>query len=244
MKDYKVKIYEYYLTNRVVGSVPYDLSDLDSRKPFYLDVIDKHFPNDRDIRVVDLGCGYGAFLHFMQQRGYGYAEGIDASVEMVDAAVKLGINGVRHGNVVRFLEEQPDESIDVLTAIDLIEHFTKEEIFDLVAHMHRVLKRGGRVITHQPNAEGVFGNAILYGDFTHEQAFTRGSMAQVFLGNGFASIRSFEDKPLRYSVKSRIRRLLWDGLVRPFYRFLIAVESGGSERESVLTKNFLSVVIK
>jgi SAM-dependent methyltransferase len=244
MKGYKAKIYEKYLTNRVVGSVPSGLFDLGSRKPFYMDVIDSHFPSDKDIKIVDLGCGYGAFLYFMRERGYSSVAGIDASFEMSDTAAKLGIHGVRHGNVFHFLEKQADESIDVITAIDLIEHFTKEELFDLVANMHRVLKTGGRVITHQPNAEGVFGNAILYGDFTHELAFTRGSIAQVFLGNGFSSIRSFEDKPLRYSVKSRIRRLLWDCLVRPFYRFLIAVESGGSERESVLTKNFLSVAIK
>ena len=244
MKDYKAKIYEYYLTHRVVGSVPSGLSGLDSRKPFYLDVIDNHFPVSRDIKVVDLGCGYGAFIHFMHQRGYGYAEGIDASVESVDVAEKLGIESVHHGDVVHFLEEQPDESIDVLTAIDLIEHFTKEELFDLVAQMHRVLKRGGRVIKHQPNAEGVFGNAIRYGDYTHEQAFTRGSIAQVFMSNGFESIRSFEDRPLRYSAKSRIRRILWDLLVKPFYIFLIGVESGGCDKSIILTKNFISVVIK
>lgn len=241
---YKSKIYENYLTNRVVGSFPSSLSDLGSRRPFYMDVIDNHFPNDKDIRIVDLGCGYGAFLYFMQERGYRFIEGIDASVEMVDAAVRLGIHGVQHDNVFGFLEKQPDESIDVITAIDLIEHFTKEELFVLVAHMHRVLKKGGRIITHQPNAEGVFGNAIRYGDFTHELAFTRGSIAQVFLSNDFSSLRSFEDKPLPHSVKSSIRRLLWDYLVRPFYRFLIAVESGGSEKESILTQNFLSVVIK
>lgn len=244
MKDYKVKIYEYYLTNRVVGSVPDDLSCLDSRKPFYLNLIDNHFPTDRNIRVVDLGCGYGAFLYFMQKRGYRHTKGIDASPEMVGAAEKLGINGVHHGNLVAFLKDQPDESVDVITAIDLIEHFTKEELFELVSLMHRVLKRGGRVITHQPNAEGIFGNDILYGDFTHEQAFTRGSMAQVFLGNGFTSLQSYEDKPLRYSLKSCIRRFLWDGLVRPFYRFLIAVESGEIGKESILTKNFLSVIFK
>jgi len=244
MKNYKTKIYENYLTNRLVSSIPSDLSSLNSRKPFYLNIIDNHFPIERDIKVVDLGCGYGAFLHFVQGRGYKDAEGIDVSVEMVEASRRLGIKGLIHGNVIRYLEEQPDESIDLITAIDLIEHFGKEELFVLVAQMHRVLKIGGRLITHQPNGEGVFGNAVLYGDFTHEQAFTRGSIAQVFLSNGFTSVQSFEDKPLRYSFMSRIRRLLWDGFVRPLYRFLISVECGGSEKESILTRNFLSVAIK
>jgi len=244
MQEYKAKIYEYYFTKRVGRSAPSDLSGLVSRKPFYQNVIDKHFPANRDARVVDLGCGYGAFLYFMHQSGYINAEGVDTSAEMVAVGEKLGIEGVCQEDVLQFLHRQPDESIDVLTAIDLIEHFPKDELFDLVNQLYRVLKKGGRVITHQPNAEGVFGNAILYGDFTHEQAFTRVSMAQIFLSNGFGAISSFEDKPLGYSLKSWIRRTLWGLLVRPFYLFLIVVESGGSDREIILTKNFLSVAVK
>jgi SAM-dependent methyltransferase len=244
VQDYKAKIYEYYFTKRVGRTAPASLVELEKRKPFYNNVIKNHFPADRESSVVDLGCGYGAFLHFMQQSGYFNTSGIDTSAEMVAEAEKLGINNVHQGNVVEFLRHQPDESIDVLTAIDLIEHFPKEELFDLVSQFQRVLKPGGRVITHQPNAEGVFGNAILYGDFTHEQAFTRVSIAQIFLRNGFTSISSFEDKPLRFSMKSRIRRLLWDWLVRPFYLFLVAVESGGSDKDIIFTKNFLSVAVK
>ena len=223
---------------------PSDLSGLVSRKPFYQNMIDIHFPVDKEVKVVDLGCGYGAFLYFINQNGYRNVSGIDTSVEMVEVAEKLGIESVVQGDVISFMEQQPDESIDVITAIDLIEHFTKEDLFYLVVQFHRVLKKGGRVITHQPNGEGVFGNSIRYGDFTHEQAFTRVSMAQIFLSNSFQSVRSFEDKPLSYSAKSWIRRMLWSFLVRPFYIFLIAVESGGSDKEILLTKSFTSVAIK
>jgi 2-polyprenyl-3-methyl-5-hydroxy-6-metoxy-1,4-benzoquinol methylase len=244
MQNYKAKIYEYYFTNRTGRVAPATLSGLASRSPFYQHVIDTHFPADKTATIVDLGSGYGAFLYFMHQSGYENAQGIDASAEMVDVSRELGIQGVTQGDVAHFLEEQPSDSIDVLTAIDLIEHIPKEELFALVAQFHRVLKKGGRVVCHQPNAEGLFGNAILYGDFTHEQAFTRVSMAQIFLSNEFDSIVSFEDKPLKYSAKSRARRILWNLLVRPFYLFLIAVESGGSDKEIILTKNFLSVAIK
>ena len=244
MKDYKKKIYDNYLSNRVVGTIPSDMSSLNSRKPFYLDVIKKHFPTNKEIKVLDLGCGYGAFLHFMRERGYRSAQGVDSSIEMVEAATKLGITEITHGDLFSFLKEKPDESIDVITAIDIIEHFTKSEIFDLVAEMKRVLKKGGRIISHQPNAEGVFGNAILYGDFTHEVSFTRNSMAQVFLGSGFSSLRSFEDKPLRYNFKSFICRVIWDVFIRPLYRFLVVVESKDFDKEIIFTKNFLSVIIK
>ena len=108
--------------------------------------------------------------------------------------------------------------------------------------MKRVLKKGGRIISHQPNAEGVFGNAILYGDFTHEVSFTRNSMAQVFLGSGFSSLRSFEDKPLRYNFKSFICRVIWDVFIL-IYNF----KGKGAKdfgKEIIFTKNFLSVIIK
>jgi hypothetical protein len=65
----------------------------------------------------------------------------------------------------------------------------------------------------------------------------------VFLSNGFESINSYEDKPIVHGVVSLLRRLIWDLLVRPFYLFLIAVESGG-DWDILLTKNFMSVAVK
>ena len=96
----------------------------------------------------------------------------------------------------------PSNSYDVITAIDIIEHFKKQDLFYLIKEIYRVLSFNGLLITHQPNADSPFVNSILYGDYTHEQAFTKQSMSQLILSNGFESLKSYEVKPLIHGVKS------------------------------------------
>lgn len=244
MVNYKQQIYQYYFSKRVNRDLPTSIQQLANRQPFYLNLIDKYFPKDKNLKIVELGCGYGAFLYFVENAGYQNIMGVDNSSEMVDAAKKLGINNVQEGDITEYLKKCSDKSIDVLLLIDVIEHFTKLELYELVGEFYRVLATGGKVICHQPNAEGLFGNAILYGDYTHEQAFTRVSMAQLFLSNGFSGVSSFEDKPLGHGIKRYLRKFIWTALLRPFYLFLIAVESGGSDKNIILTKNFCSVITK
>jgi cyclopropane fatty-acyl-phospholipid synthase-like methyltransferase len=56
--------------------------------------------------------------------------------------------------------------------MDVIEHLTRQELFDLLDSVYRVLAPGGVCLVHVPNAEGLYGMRIRYGDFTHELAFS------------------------------------------------------------------------
>ena len=239
MKNYRNKIYKYYSSNSGRSLAPQTVDGFSPRKPFFDKLINEHFPKSKDINILEIGCGYGAFGYFIQEAGYKNYIGIDGSEEQVEEAKRLGIN-IKLEN----LKNAKDNSLDLLIAIDVIEHFTKEELSDLVDEFYRVLKKDGTIITHQPNAESPFGNSIRYGDFTHELAFTRSSISQLFLSSGFSGIKSYEDKPIAHGLKSKIRRVLWDGLVRPLYKFLLIVESGGVDKDIVLTKNFLTIIKK
>ena len=91
----------------------------------------------------------------MHSAGFENARGVDTSFEMTEIANDLGISNIEQGNVFDYLKKLPDDSMDVVTAIDLFEHFGKSELFDLVTEIYRVLKNGGVLISHQPNAEGI-----------------------------------------------------------------------------------------
>jgi hypothetical protein len=79
----------------------------------------------------------------------------------------------------------------------------------LVDEVPRVLKPSGRWIIHMPNAESPFGSRILFGDYTHEQAFTRTSLGQLLRSSGFAREDCFEDSPVPHGLKSVLRTLGW-----------------------------------
>ena len=244
MLNYRKKIYRYYSSNSGRSLAPKDIDGLSPRAPFYTALINKFFPENKNIKILEIGCGYGAFQYFMNQAGYTDTEGIDTSEEQVSEAHRLGIQHVVQRDLVEYLQTLDDSTVDLLIAIDVIEHFNKEELSDLVDLFYRVLKKGGEIITHQPNAGSPFGGSIRYGDFTHELAFTPSSIAQLFLSSGFSEVHSYEDRPIVHGIKSALRLFLWDFVITPVYKFLWIVESGGIDKEMVFSKNFISVIKK
>ncbi len=177
----------------------------------------------------------------MKQAGYQQVQGIDVSAEQVALAHRLGIPEVQQDDLNSFLECTPMGSIDVVLLMDVLEHLTRQELFDTLDEVYRILKPGGRCIAHVPNAEGLFGMRIRYGDLTHEMAFTPKSAHQLFVTIGFGEVTSHEDRPVIHNLKSFVRRVIWDVLTLPF-RLLLTAETG--QTSFVLSQNMLIVADK
>ena len=244
MRSYRQKIYQYYSSDRIGELAPSTVKGFAPRQPYFNKIIREHFPANRQSSILELGCGHGAFLYFMHEEGYRNAVGIDGSEEQVKEAQRLGISGITKGDLVEYLSGCGEESLDLVIAFDVIEHFTKDELSLLVDNLYRALKKGGKFICHQPNSEGPFGNSIKDGDFTHETGFTRQSVAQLFLSSGFSSVQSYEDKPVVHGIKSLVRFVLWEFVIRQIYSFITLVETGAKNRSAIYSMNFLSVVMK
>lgn len=239
--DWKRRLYETYLSCSGV-SIPDDATDPASyfgdRAPYIRRFIKKYLPTDQSARIVDLGCGSGAYIHFLKEAGYGNVVGVDNSQEQVEAAHRLSITEVEHTPVRESLDNTPDNSVDIALVIDLLEHFTRADAFSLLEAIHRVLRPGGRCVAHVPNAEGVFGARIRYADLTHEQAFTRASCRQLFTSAGFSRLNCYGDKPPVHGLKSLSRRVIWELGTVP-YRLLFAAETG--ETDPILSQNLVAV---
>ena len=243
MFEYRTRVYNAYVTGRQKALAPDSLAGLKPRLPMLQKLVRQHFPPDVSAVILELGCGHGALIHVARQMGYRNLQGVDGSPEQVAAARRLGIDGVAQGDVMETLSRQPDGSLDCVVAFDLIEHFTKNELIGLVDEVCRVLKSGGRWIIHTPNAESPFGNRMIFGDFTHELAFTRTSLAQLLLSSGFSRVSCFEDQPVPHGVKSVARWALWK-VFRAFLRLYVAAETGDLGRDAIFSQNLLAVVIK
>ena len=149
-------------------------------------------------------------------------------------------DGVEDGDVLATLSAAGDQSYDVVVAFDLIEHFTKPELLSLIDEVYRILKPGGTLIIHVPNAEGPWGSIMRYWDFTHELAFTRNSLAQLLISSGFSQVACFEDTPVSHGMKSAIRALGWQ-MIRFGLLLRVAIETGSFDRKAVFTQNLLAV---
>lgn len=202
----------------------------------------KHFaallPADRQARIVDVGCGLGALVWWLQQRRYERVTGIDISDEQLAIARELGVRGVVKADLRSFLAEQP-ERFDVIILRDVVEHFPRREIVHILGLSRKALRPGGRVILQVPNAESPFFGRIRYGDFTHELAFSSTSVVQVLNMVGFDHIEVRPVPPVAETPRGRLRMPLWK-LVETFYKGLLFAELGrGGQR--IVTQDLIAV---
>jgi SAM-dependent methyltransferase len=235
--DWKSRFYAAYVSSgqaRDTGEAAEEL--FRPRKAFLNHIIATHLPQDRKARIVDLACGPGALLHFMEQAGYRNIAGVDVSEEQIAVAARLGISSASCATLEEFLAAQDEASVDAVLAIDILEHLTRPQVMEMLAAVRRVLKPGGRCIAHVPNSDGLFGMRIRYGDFTHELAFSPSSARQVFRVSGFREVRCFEDKPRVHGPVSLARRIIWDVGTLPS-RLLLAAESGATK--AILSQNMM-----
>src|SRR3989344_9125867 len=84
--------------------------------------------------VFDFGCGSGYLVGELQKMGYN-AYGIDFEKEAVDYGINFGIKNLTLGSGNRI--EYPEESFDLITAFDVLEHIENEK--PIIKELIRIL---------------------------------------------------------------------------------------------------------
>jgi SAM-dependent methyltransferase len=191
--------------------------------------------------ILDLGCGYGRLLLTLKHLGYRNLNGVDVSDEQVRLAGELGLPCVVRDDALSYLQGIPEGEVDVVFALDVLEHIPKESLLDLVSAVYRVLKPGGRFLIHVPNGQAIFSGSIVYGDLTHQTAFTHRSMGQLLRVCGFDQISCFEDRPIVHGPISLFRNLAWR-VIRLAFAFIYLVETSSSS--ILLSQNFMAMATK
>ena len=240
MKDYRYKIYENYETkfNRIIDNV-----DEKSIKSLYQHYKKKILPFLRDYNyqsnILELGCGPGYLINSLKQNGYRNVVGIDISKEQIAIAESKGYK-VFHADVFEFLRIEAT-SFEIIFALDFIEHFSKDELIEMLKLIYENLSDGGILVLRTPNGEGLFPNRIIYGDLTHQTIFNQNSLAQLLNYTGFDEFSFIENSPVPKNVKGIIRTILWQIIKRPL-NFVKIVETGAAQK--LWTQDFICVVKK
>lgn len=153
--------------------------------------IKPHLPADKNSRIVDLGCGLGHFLRFLQAFGYQNIIGVDASPECIDFCQKHKIPVVLNDFMIYL--KHTTENIDVIVMNDVLEHQSKDRLWQLLELVHTHLKDDGKLIIKVPNMSNpVLGLDSRYLDITHEIGFTASSIEQTLRLAGFSKVEVYE----------------------------------------------------
>jgi 2-polyprenyl-3-methyl-5-hydroxy-6-metoxy-1,4-benzoquinol methylase len=144
-------------------------------------------PPERTVRIVDVGCGFGHLIRYLCQLGYTSVGGVELDESLHREAVEnVGpiCEFVERGEGRDFLLGRAD-AFDVVTLIDVIEHFPLEEAAAMLRAIHHALRPGGFTILRTPNMANLLGVYSRHMDLTHQVGFTELSLMQLLRQAGF-----------------------------------------------------------
>lgn len=156
--------------------------------------------------ILDIGCGSGQFLYFLRDRGYTDAMGLVLDAAQVEVARSLGLCATCT-DATEFLQGS-DRQYGMIVMLDILEHFTREELFPFMQAIEARLAPGGRFIASVPNAESPDGNRAIYADITHELAFTPTSLSELLFCHGLHATAFRDPWPAPVSPLNRVYRAL------------------------------------
>ena len=107
-------------------------------------------PADRAAAILDIGCGPGHFLFYLQGQGYSAYEGIDLSPECVEVCRSQGLRA-QQADAFEYLAARRG-ALDAIVCNDVLEHLPKDLGFRLAEQCRAALKPGGVLIIKVPNS--------------------------------------------------------------------------------------------
>lgn len=160
----------------------------------------RHLPRPRPgQRLLDVGCGNGAFLLRARSAGWGVM-GLDFDVKAVEAATQRGLD-VRLGGTDVLAYEH--ERFDIITLAHVIEHVHDPN--RLLRDCFRLLKPDGYLWIETPNLEAQ-GHALFGSNWRglepprHLVLFTHSSLVHALEQVGFSAVTSQPYRPLCRSL--------------------------------------------
>ena len=120
-----------------------------------------------EVKALDIGCGRGEWISLLNENGFN-ARGIDINESMVRLASQKGLNAAVN-DALGELKSLDENSLDIITAFQVVEHIKFDDVLELIKEAKRVLAPCGILILETPNPENIMvGTQWFYLDATHK----------------------------------------------------------------------------
>lgn len=239
MKEEYFKNYFNFYSEGISGN-------FDRIASYYEDDYGKLLPEDKNIRILDIGCGMGHFLYYLSKKGYTNIKGVDLCDEQVKAAQKnvplASIEKIT--DLKKFLSDNK-ETYDLITMNDVLEHLSKDMIMDTLSHIRNKLSNSGVFICRVPNLSNIFGIYLFYNDFTHCVGFTEYSIRQVLELAGFKDINVYANFTRINSFWKKILFTILRQIIFSITKLILAyIYMPGSRQPKIMTTFLIATAKK
>lgn len=239
--NYRELFYKHYLSKNPQKFKQYTSSSFESLIPMFERYFGRFLPKDKAAKIVDIACGSGSFVWWLQRKGFRNTSGIDISPETIQLGKLNIVDNLMEADFRKVLAMKHEEH-DLIAAHDVLEHFSKDEVIEILRLIHSSLRPGGTFLLSVPNAASPFGACVRYADFTHELSFTPDSLTNLLLVCDFENIEIYPKEPVVHGCKSILRWLFWK-VIETFLKFYCLVERG-TIGEGIFTRVMYAVCKK
>ncbi len=246
VEDYRKRCYDSYVNTSWKHTHNMSEKEYVLLRKVYQNRFKKYLPENKDARILDVACGPGHFLSFLQKEGYKHAQGIDISDEQLALASKMGVQNIKKADLFSWLSDNK-AGYDLIVAFDIIEHLHKPEIIKALDLINSALKPNGNIIIGVPNASSLFGSGSVHINFTHETGLTPKSISQIIRVCGFNNVHVKGEKPVIHDFRSTIRAGAW-AILRNLISLYLLIEGGSGrglwQRDNIIESRMFAVGYK
>ena len=93
---------------------------------------------DRNIEILDVGCGRGSYLSLLKSLGFNRILGIEISSVCAEKYLQEFPHIV--SDFISFAKDTPDKKYDLLLCMDVLEHIEPSEVDIFIDHINRISK--------------------------------------------------------------------------------------------------------
>jgi SAM-dependent methyltransferase len=158
---------------------------------------------DRELRILDAGCGTGGNLAFLREQGFNRLEGFDYSEHALHFCHERGLHDVRQGSAT----EIPFGSgiYDVVISCDVLNDAGVKDEITALREIKRVLRPGGKLYLNLPALAFLAGEHDLATSVARR--YTRASIAKLLREAGFRPRRITYRNTLLFPLIFLVRKL-------------------------------------
>lgn len=170
----------------------------------YISVIRQHIPDWAQGRFIDVGSGRGEWLDILRENGAVDYVGVDLNARQNTLCEARGHHVVQM-DCIEYLAAQPENSVDLVSGFQIIEHLCMSDFIELLRQSYRVLKPGGMIIFETQNPRNIIvGANTFYIDPSHKRPLDPRMVSFIVEWCGYSDVKCIDANSNPYSAKTVI----------------------------------------